>query len=458
MTIPLLKETSINISFRMYKLPTLYNIDKRGNERSWEATVTGNTVKWYQGIVGGKQQEYNRTFEGKNVGKINETTSEEQAKRASEKMWVDQISKGYKPKCVNGTEMFVKVQAVSNMNGGHNVNASSAIRERKEKLIKSKDTFTVDQVKNVIKPMKATLLIDEKSPKSKPGTLQPKVSKYFDFTLGVYLQWKLDGWRCIAREQDGICVLTTNNCKQYPWFGSLREVLLKFMKGNNILDGLDGELYCHNLYDEKGVELDQDQRFSTISSMCGIARSMPHPCESQICLYVFDLVDLSGKIPFEERYKKLCTLFSDQKDKKVVSRIVLCDTKKVHSIDAIFEYHDEAAGNDYEGVMIRSANGIYSNNRSLTLRKYKQFMDAEFEVVGVRKDAGVDDENFTFMMKTKDCKYFNAKPVGTILARQTMYRNWGIYNGKMMTVKFQGYSDSGIPRFPIARCVIREDK
>ncbi len=436
-----------------FVLPILYNIDKLGKERMWKIQATGNSVSRTQGLVGGKLQEYNRTFEGANVGKKNETSAVEQAKCNAESMWVKQLSKGYKPKCKEGLKLMNSVKEVSDKNGGHNTNASAAIRERHAKTIKEKNNCAAKSVDSQIKPMKASLLIDEKAPLPKPGCLQQKVLKYFNFNNGVYLQYKLDGWRCVARLQNDNVVLTTNNAKQYPWFSSLRKSIKDFIKDKDYLDGLDGELYCHSLIGENG-ELDSDERFSTISSMCGLARSNPHPLEDQICLVVFDLVDKSETIPYCERYKKLKALFR----KNVNNRVVLCNTEKVYTPQCIFDYHDKVAALGYEGCMIRASEGVYTKSRSLYIRKYKKFLDEEFEVVGVQKDGGVGDENFAFVMKTKDGRTFGAKPVGTIKARMEMYKNAKNYKGKMMTIKFQEYSGDGVPRFPIARCVIREDQ
>ena len=67
----------------------------------------------------------------------------------------------------------------------------------------------------------------ELSDESNPKSVLPKVLKYFDFEEdGVYMQIKLDGWRCVARVHNTpkgtVCIMTTNNGKQFKWFGKLR--------------------------------------------------------------------------------------------------------------------------------------------------------------------------------------------------------------------------------------------
>jgi len=138
-------------------------------------------------------------------------------------------------------------------------------------------------------------------------------------------------------------------------------------------------------------------------------------------------------------------------------RIVLCDTKKAQQPSDVFTYHDKAAGEGYEGCMVRSGLGAYTSKRSQYIAKYKKFQDEEFEVCGVECDPGVGKENFSFILTT-GTKKFKAKPVGSIESRIKMFENAKMYKGKMMTVKFQEYSGDGVPRFPISRGVIREDK
>lgn len=437
----------------MFELPVLYNFDKSGKERMWKVYSENDTIYRTQGLVDGtKINAAPRILEGKNIGKINETSAEEQAKREAEKTWIKQLTKGYKPKCKEGLEIMKKVQFASSESGGHNMNASASIRDRGTKTIKTKKGVLNTQIVNInIKPMKASVLelsLDNK--------IKPKVLKYFDFDKGVFLQFKYDGWRSIARIQEENVILTTNNCKQYPWFSSLRENIKLFLKNspNGYLDGLDGELYSHTIIDNNNKELDHDERFSTISSMCGLARSEPHILEDQICFFVFDLVDLSGTVKQKDRLEMLNKLFSKSKN----TRVLKCKAKLIHSEEEIFSYHDECAQLGYEGCIIRASEGLYSQKRSMFMRKYKKFLDAEFKVFGIEKDNGVSNDMFVFVLKTKEGKKFKAKPIGTVSARLEMYNNANFYKGKMMTIKFQEYSGDGIPRFPISRGLIREDK
>lgn len=451
-----------------YYLPILFTFDKNQKERMWKIWVVDDTVHRLQGLVTGKKQTYERKYAGKNVGKKNETTPEEQAKQSAETMWTKQLDKGYLPKCKEGKAMFARVRKATSTTGGHNINAGAAIRGRKSKTVSKKNNCAAETVKTVIKPMKANVW--ELADKDDPKSVLPKVLKYFDFDEGVYMQWKLDGWRCAARLQrtpdgDVECVLTTNNGKQYPWFSHLRREIIKFVAGREdlVLDGLDGEIYAHRLVGKDGTGLDDEARFSTISSMCGVARSEPHELESQINLVVFDLIDLSGEYDQDARFERLKKLF--RRKPAGTDHVQMCETKVANFLEEVYDYHNQVAQEGYEGVVLRSRDLTYTQKRTLKMRKYKHFIDREYPIIDVEKDDGVDDEYFVWVCHDPDIidpdtdepKRFKAKPMGCREDRAYWYENYLEYVGMPLTVKFQEYSEDGVPRFPIG-VGIREDQ
>ena len=74
---------------------------------------------------------------------------------------------------------------------------------------------------------------------------------------------------------------------------------------------LDGEMYADIIYGVKNKktyevsdeELDIKQKFDVISGAVRPVRKDPHPLEEQICYYVFDIADPSGKYDQDERFK-----------------------------------------------------------------------------------------------------------------------------------------------------------
>lgn len=430
--------------------PVLYAIDKSGKERMWKVWTENNVLFTEYGVVGGKAIRKSRFFEATKTQSANE-----KAKREAESSWVSQLSKSYVPKCKEGLAIMKKVQDESNKSGGHNINASAVVGGRKLKNTTPKTSnLTVDVVQLKIKPMKAHELCLDVETLSLPS----KVAKHIVIQSGVYLQPKYDGWRCIARIQDTSVVLTTNNLKQYPFFEKIRKDLMKLLtefSKKGVLC-IDGELYCHKLVRENGEEVPIEERFPLISGICSIANKSPHPLEDQMKFVFFDVVCTSPQIQQSERFSIFDNVAAFVKTERL-QYLQASPRKEAYSLEEVVEYHDSNVSDNFEGVMVRAKDLVYTQNRNLKLRKFKMFKDVEGEVVGVEKNVGVGNEMFVFVVKLPGGTV-RAKPTGTEDKRLKMYANRDYYIGKNITLKFQEYLTSGIPRFPTTNGVIREDK
>lgn len=426
-------------------LPPLYTTAKNGKEWVWKVWVVGNTVHWTTGTVDGKKTPHQRSFKGVNKGKANETSDEEQASERMYRMWIKQLDKNYRPKCSEGKKMYAEALEEKKKHGGANRTASMKISGKKASK-KSSNLSSPDVEVNII-PMKANSwkLKDSKNPTS----VLPNILKHFDFSKGVYVQWKLDGYRCAARLQsDGKVILSSNSSKQFPWFSHLREQVKTFLSTSTWEKSgciaLDCELYVHVLQDEKGKEVDSSARFSTFQKICGISRLKPNPIEGQICLYVFDLID-NGEKTQTERFQILKKLFSNKK----CPSIRMVKTHLVHSVKDVVYWHGKFAEEGYEGIIIRDQNLRYrQKHRSLKMGKFKYFEDAEYTVIDTFINSGVEKENFVWVCQTADGKEFKVKPKGTREQRLEWYKNRMNYIGRRLTVEFQEYTDDGVPRFP----------
>lgn len=76
-------------------MKTLYSKDSKGNLRIWCVFTDGKDVVVRHGLLFGKIQEKRYTAEGKNCGKANETTPEQQAILEAEAKYVKQLKSGY---------------------------------------------------------------------------------------------------------------------------------------------------------------------------------------------------------------------------------------------------------------------------------------------------------------------------------------------------------------------------
>ena len=80
----------------MKKLPTLYKKTTIGKTQTWEIEVSGNKFRTISGQAAGKKITNNWTVcQGKNVGKKNATTGEEQALKEAEAKHKKKLEAGY---------------------------------------------------------------------------------------------------------------------------------------------------------------------------------------------------------------------------------------------------------------------------------------------------------------------------------------------------------------------------
>jgi len=452
------EEESLSYSEKVY-FPTLYGFDAKGKERLWKIWVEGNVIKRLSGLVYGQHISSERTVRGKNLKNKNATTPEEQAILEAERSWTKQLDKNYKPKYEDeeGMQMYKNVMKEKKKLGGQNTNASSVMNDRKQKNIQSVKNYVAKNLETKVIPMKTTTWDLENS--RNPLSVLPRVTKHFNFDRGIYVQWKLDGWRCIAKKQsDNSIVLTTNSSKQYPWFKTIREHIDLFWDQGLCLDGLDGELYCHQFYDQNGLEINPEKRFSLIQGICALSNKEPHDMEEQICFYVFDIVDLSGKHNQDYRFERLKKLFNPKRLKNIFSKvdckIVLTETKILDYIEEVPVVLTEFCQAGYEGIILRDRELKYKpKSRSLKMRKFKFFIDKEYVIIGVCSDPGVSNEYFSWKCETEDGKEFKATQKGTREEKINLFENYVEYLGMYLTVTFQEYSNDGIPRFPIAKSI-----
>lgn len=397
-------------------IPPLYSTDKAGRIRIWTVTVSGNTVTKVYGLVDGEKITDKRSYEGKNIGRSNETTAKQQALLEAERDWKKQIQKGYtessspaaKPTITATTKTATSKTAAVSANG------------------------TAPSIERLIIPMKCVVWdSDEK-----------KTAKYFDFAKGVYVQPKYDGVRCTATVQsDGSIVLLSNTSKQFVWLKSLREQIKAFLGDSGVT--LDGELYAHDIIDKNGDELDHIRRFGIISGACRPNRSDPSKYEEQINYHVFDVVDTTK--PQTERMKILDGLFGSSRASKS-PRVIRAPTTKVTSMAEIMPIHDSYADDEYEGVIVRAHDLMYQlKHRSQKMRKLKVFTDAEYEVVGTKLNTGVGEENFVWVCVSSEGIKFSVTPEGSHDMKRKWYKNRKQYIGKLLTVKYKTLGPNNLP-------------
>jgi DNA ligase-1 len=254
----------------------------------------------------------------------------------------------------------------------------------------------------------------------------------------LYLQPKLDGIRCVAYydfDRNTYVLLSRNGNE----FGFMKHIVYKLNEFKEVLEYsiLDGELYC--------AHMDFEEIVSRVQQKLN-----PHPQENEIQYHIYDKVS-----PLNEEGRQ--SWLDDMECKGVFNEHPLnrVYTLKVKNDINIKTYHDMFVADGYEGVMVRADNGLYWNGkRSMTLLKYKEFMDGEFEILDcIEGDGKLKNALGVFVVKVNDNITCEVKLKTT---EDELRRMWTIkeeFIGKVLTAKYQGYTSKGKLRFPIGLAI-----
>jgi DNA ligase-1 len=246
----------------------------------------------------------------------------------------------------------------------------------------------------------------------------------------AFVQPKLDGIRCIAILKDGKCTLWTRTRKPITGVPHIARAIENAFQVDVTLDG---ELYNH----------DFKANFEKIVSF--VRQETPAEGHEVVQYHVYDLPE---EVPFSKRAEKLRYLKSSWFPN---GEIVKVETVQVEDEAQAMSFFEEWRKQGYEGAMIRNADGKYVNKRSYDLLKMKEFDDAEFDIIGVEEGRGkLQGHAGAFVCRTQDGKEFLAKMAGDTGMLKTYFENHSTWQGKKLTVKYQGLTGAaGVPRFPV---------
>lgn len=377
------------------KLPTLYKKTSIGAIQYWHISViensdhsTGYDIYTRYGQVDGKEQEtFDSILEGKNIGKKNETTPKQQAEAEATAKWEKQKKKGY----VDSIQAAQAGELDELITGG-------------------------------IEPMLAHKF-----------SQQGHKIKYPCFT-----QPKLDGIRCIAIIENGVCTLWSRTRKPITSCPHIVQELEAAFGNKSTF--LDGELYNH--------EMKKD--FEKIVSLV----RQEEPAEGHE-LVQYHVYDMACGMPFEARMEALNVFFEIYE----FYSIKHVPTEVVNSEDDVMTFFDKFVEMGYEGAMLRNGASKYVNKRSYDLQKVKEFDDGEFRIVGIEEGRGkLAGHVGAFVCLTSDEKQFKAKAKGDTGKLADYFRDHSLWTNKRLTVQYQGLTGKeGVPRFPVG-LRIRDDE
>ena len=206
--------------------------------------------------------------------------------------------------------------------------------------------------------------------RKKPMLAYPVSTKPIDYNKPVFIQPKLDGVRCvIQRESDfpGQEYLASFSVKAYSRTGKewknidhiLEQLKPFFFKYPNVI--LDGELYNHDLRDnfEKIISLVRKTK-PTDEDRLEASKLTQFHC--------YDIIDETKTFKERDAFIKRAVPHNNCV-RHVRTEAVLTELGSKM-------FHENNLKNGYEGSIMRT-NDIYKCGRSWSLRKFKDFHDAE---------------------------------------------------------------------------------
>jgi len=249
--------------------------------------------------------------------------------------------------------------------------------------------------------------------------------------LPCFVQPKLDGVRAlIVHGPEGIEIRSrTGKLYNAPVIlAKYQDIVADMAQGSF----LDGELYVHGM------------GFDTVSGIC---RADDHPDKGILEFHCFDYYDAAEPtLPFKRRVEVLGDLLG------AINACVV-DTQVVKTHGDIVEAHDAYVADGYEGVMVRNGASVYRlDYRSYGLLKLKIFDDNEFKCTGFVEGTGKFRKTPVIICETADGKAFRVTPEGSFAKKRALFANMrdeGYGVGMLYTVRHQGVSEAGVPRFPV---------
>ena len=286
--------------------------------------------------------------------------------------------------------------------------------------------------------------------RKKPMLAYPVSSKPIDYNNTVFMQPKLDGVRCLIQyekaQPTGIPPdIYSHQVKAYSRTGKqwlnidhILESLTPFFQANpNVI--LDGELYNHAL---------KDDFEKIISCVRKTKPTLIDKAESRklVQFHCYDIVDETK--PFVDRIYWLNKKFA-----RFPYGVRLVPTESVLDKRDAELYHDSCLSQGYEGSILR-LNDVYQCKRSHSLRKFKDFHDAEATIIdwveGKGKRKGTIGK---FMAVDADGNEFGMPVMDNFKKLQTMFKEMQGWVGKEATFTYFERTKAGSYRHPLFKAI-----
>ena len=274
--------------------------------------------------------------------------------------------------------------------------------------------------------------------RKKPMLAYPVSTKPIEYSK-VSMQPKLDGVRCVIQYDAGKVIAYSRTGKEWKNIDHILLNLYKFFdKHPNVI--LDGELYNHDLKDD----------FEQIISL--VRRQKPDDIDmlesrDMVQFHCYDIIDET--LTFEERNY----FISKHVEPSYCVKHVKTQAVATESLAKVV--HQQNLDNGYEGSILRT-NDVYKCGRSWSLRKFKDFSDAEAYIVGYEVGKGKREGTLgKFLMQDEDGNKFGCPPGKGYNYKdmKDMLDNIHEYMGQTATFTYFERTKAGSYRHPLFKCI-----
>ena len=378
---------------------TLYTRDSNNKLRFWQIECNSGKYRTKAGMIGWDADKYEwskwTVAKGKNSGKKNATTPEEQARLEANSKVRSQLNEG---------RYFESIEDAKKQNP-------------------------------IIFPMLAEKYEEKKK----------YVQEYLKKGGKLFVQPKLDGIRCVVSTEGRIHSRNNEDIKTQPQLSPL----LSIAKKHNVV--FDGELYNHDYATEFGTV----QSLVRNESQQEELRKQGHKLEYHIYdAYFKDSPDMD----FKERYNKLKSIPELQPMLKS-NDIKFVDTKEVDSEEKANDLLSSHLDSEYEGSIVRMNTPYEVDKRTTNLLKRKMFDDDEFTIHDIEEGKGNSSGmagRVIFKNKHTGGTFasgFEKSIKANAEFKKELLKNKHKYIGKIATVNYMGLHDGKVPRHPRVKAI-----
>ena len=274
--------------------------------------------------------------------------------------------------------------------------------------------------------------------RKKPMLAYPVSDKPIEYNK-ISMQPKLDGVRCLIQYDAGKVTAYSRTGKEWKNIDHILLNLYKFFdKHPNVI--LDGELYNHDLKDD----------FEQIISL--VRRQKPDDIDmlesrDMVQFHCYDIINKRMKFNTRNKFIK-----DNLEESYCVKQLM---TYEIYNEEAAKERHRINLKAGYEGSIVRT-NDVYKCGRSWSLRKFKDFHDAEAYIVGYEVGKGKREGTLgKFLMQDEDGNKFGCPPGKgfTYKDMKDMLDNIHEYMGQTATFTYFERTKAGSYRHPLFKCI-----